>query len=146
VNAFASGADLLPTTLELLGLPAQRGLQGQSLVPFWRGENGSARGQVLSSQGYEGYDRISMWRTPDWKLVRYDEGGAELYDLRRDPLELDNLIDAPEYASIRGRLAKEMEDFDRGTPHSEPRFSPGTKPDEMERIRRAFAAWKDRKR
>jgi len=33
----------------------------------------------------------------------------ELYDLRNDPYELNNLTDNPDYAKIKGRLKKELE-------------------------------------
>ncbi|MCX6626878.1 MAG: DUF4976 domain-containing protein [Candidatus Solibacter sp.] len=130
--------DLLPTTLELLNLPAERGLQGASLVPLWRGEKDAKRDHVFACQGWEGHDRLAMWRTPDWKLARYDEGGGELYDLRNDPHELDNLFEVPKYTSIRRRLTRQMEEWDRGSPHAALRFPAGMTPEESERIKQAL--------
>jgi len=49
-------------------------------------------------------------RTPEWKLVRYQEEGQthELYDLKRDPHETTNLIDAPRTIRQRDRLDREL--------------------------------------
>jgi choline-sulfatase len=145
VETGVSGVDLLPTTLELLDLPPRTGIQGRSLLPLWRGRKQSDPGLVFASQGFEGYDRLSMWRTPDWKLTRYDEGGGELYDMRTDPHELNNLFDDARYASVRQRLSRQMEDWDRRSFHAPPRFPPGMKTDERERIQQAFASWMRKK-
>ena len=32
-----------------------------------------------------------LWRTDGWAYLRYDEGGAELYDMRADPRQFTNL-------------------------------------------------------
>jgi uncharacterized sulfatase len=145
IDAGVSGADLLPTTLELLNLPAERGVRGSSLVPLWRGVKDGKRDHVFACQGWEGYDRLAMWRTPDWKLTRYDKGGGELYDLRNDPHELNNLIGESKYASIRQRFTRQMEEWDRGSPHAKLRFPSSMKADEMDRIKQAYSAWLKKK-
>jgi len=141
VETGVSGVDLLPTTLELLGLPAQTGIQGRSLVPLWRGDQVPGHDPVFACQGFEGYDRLAMWRTPDWKLTRYDEGGGELYDMRGDPHELHNLIDDARHASVRQRLTRLMEDWDRRSVHAPMRFPSGMKTGKQERIQQSFASW-----
>ena len=39
-----------------------------------------------------------------WKVTRYSTGETELYDLREDPLELDNLARVPRYAGVRTEM------------------------------------------
>jgi len=55
-------------------------------------------------------------RTAEWKYVHYPHGDggpdrhlAELYDLRTDPGELENLISAPASAPVIEALKKELE-------------------------------------
>jgi arylsulfatase A-like enzyme len=145
IDAAVSGIDLLPTMLDLMNLPAERDLHGQSLVPLWRGTTRSVRQQVFAGQGFEGFDRLVMMRTPEWKLTRYDEGGGELYDMRNDPHELNNLIAEPKYSSIRQQLTRQMEDWDRGSFHAAPRFPAGMQSEEIERIKQAYSAWMKKK-
>lgn len=46
-----------------------------------------------------------MIRSGDWKYVYYAGGHApQLFDLKRDPMELQDLGEAPEHASVRGTL------------------------------------------
>ncbi len=57
-----------------------------------------------------------MWRTQDYKLILFREGDVteesspkgELYDLRNDPWEWNNLYNDPSYAEIRFRMMTEL--------------------------------------
>jgi choline-sulfatase len=141
IDAVVSGIDLLPTMLELLNLPPERSLQGSSLVPLWQGVTQSVHDQVFAGQGFEGYDRLVMMRTPEWKLTRYDEGGGELYDLRKDPHELANLYEETKYASIRGKLTERMESWDRAWPHAPLQLPLQQDARKSAAIKSAFDAW-----
>jgi N-acetylglucosamine-6-sulfatase len=54
-----------------------------------------------------GYDAV---RTERYKYIRYREleGMNELYDLRRDPYGLSNLIASPASAAVRQQMEAEM--------------------------------------
>jgi hypothetical protein len=54
-----------------------------------------------------------MVRTPQYKYARYDDGGAELYDLVRDPNELDNRVDDPACRAAVTTLARQLDEWDR---------------------------------
>jgi arylsulfatase A-like enzyme len=41
----------------------------------------------------------------DWRYIRYQDGSEELYDVRKDPNEWDNLAEKSKYAEIKKRLA-----------------------------------------
>lgn len=43
-------------------------------------------------------------RTARYSYVRYADRSAELYDLWKDPLEMDNVADSPDYTSARAAL------------------------------------------
>ena len=93
--------DILPTVLEIVGVPSPSGIDGVSLVPLLEGkeiaplwayaETGSSFGRVdpeLHLPGVPGKHRAV--RTDRWKLIRIPlERGVEnrLYDLTQDPAE-----------------------------------------------------------
>ena len=49
-----------------------------------------------------------MIRTREWKLVIHSAGKEELYDLKNDPQELSNLIDAPALREIQFNLRERL--------------------------------------
>ena len=55
--------------------------------------------------------RTVMIRTLDHKLVHRPRGMSELYDLRADPQELQNVYDRPDYASPQQALTQQMLDW-----------------------------------
>jgi arylsulfatase A-like enzyme len=95
-RAFCEEIDVLPTILELLGLPAPAGIQGKSLLPT----TGGGKAAVFAE-----FPTIQAVRTRDWKLVRYLRSPAgELYDMNNDPQELYNLWDDPGHARRRSEM------------------------------------------
>ena len=56
-----------------------------------------------------------MVRTERWKFVHYLRGGEELYDLARDPHEIDNLADIALHANIRQTMSRILEDHLKST-------------------------------
>jgi N-acetylglucosamine-6-sulfatase len=101
--------DLAPTILEATGARAPWEPDGRSLLPFVRdGTMQSRRAVVIEGptpDGSLGRPRFAGLRTRRFAYIEYADGEAELYDLRRDPSELDNLADTPAAAAIQARLA-----------------------------------------
>jgi arylsulfatase A-like enzyme len=96
-DAPVVSTDFFPTMLELAGLPAMpdRHADGTSLVPLLRGDGGF--GQRALYWHYPHYHG-STWtpgasiRDGDWKLIEfYHWGEVELYDLKSDPGEREDL-------------------------------------------------------
>ena len=143
VDAPVSGIDMFPTMLELLGFPAPRGVHGRSLVPLWRGKERTAHEAIFAGQGFEGTTRLTMVRTPEWKFTRYDDGGAELYNLTDDPNELNNLIRRDRHAIVAKKLAEQLEDWDRRSPHAELRFPPSMNEEDRASVRLGFERWRE---
>ena len=55
--------------------------------------------------------RASMIRTRDFKYVQYHgHAPGELFDLKKDPGEFDNLWNDPAYADVRFTLARQAFD------------------------------------
>jgi choline-sulfatase len=55
--------------------------------------------------------RSTMIRTLDHKLIRRSTGVNELYDMRDDPRELDNLYYDESYAQVTSKLEDRMLDW-----------------------------------
>jgi len=73
---------------------------GESLMPLVRGETSECRGWAFSSYSGGTSNTMSwMLRKGDYKLVVYDGYPSRLFNLRKDPEELKDLIDQePEIA------------------------------------------------
>ena len=112
-----SGIDVFPTLCDLMSLPKPPGIPGQSLVGRWEGKDSDPERTMFCAQGTPGKNRAVMMRTPRYKLTRYDDGGSELYDLERDPDELENRADSPEYAQTLALLTRQLGEWERQYPH-----------------------------
>ncbi len=83
-----------PTTCDLAGIPIPNTVEFKSLLPLINEE--SARSYEAIFGSYRHFQR--MVRTPSHKLILYpvvDE--IQLFDLKQDPFELNNLASMPAY-------------------------------------------------
>ncbi|HEU0014154.1 MAG TPA: sulfatase [Longimicrobium sp.] len=102
--------DLAQTFLELAGAAAPAGMQGRSLVPLLRGRTPADWRQAIYYQYFEypGWHSVRRQygvRTQRYKLIHYYEVGEwELFDLLRDPHELNSVHDNPEYDAVAAEL------------------------------------------
>jgi arylsulfatase A-like enzyme len=82
------------------------GVEGLDLSVLWRGEAAQVRDALYTT--YE--DKMRAVRDGRFKLIRYPPlDYVQLFDLERDPFELRNLADDPEYAEERARLTALLE-------------------------------------
>jgi arylsulfatase A-like enzyme len=91
-------------------MPAFGADQGWSIPVLTEGLlDGGASGAAGASRRAAGFtdprNTIGL-RTARYKFTRYANGGTELYDLDRDPNELETRAEDPAYAGLRGRLAE----------------------------------------
>lgn len=108
--ALAANLDIAPTMLELAGLKAPAQLPGRSLVPLARGQSVPWRDALL----YEYYWERNYPQTPTLHALRSDTHKYirahglwdldELFDLRADPGEEDNLIFSPGHEWIARQM------------------------------------------
>ncbi len=108
-EAFAYLMDVVPTFAKLAEAKLPEGVEGQDLLPVIRGEKPAVR-----PVAYLGY-RDCMRSVSDgrWKLIRYPlVDRTQLFDLKADPYELQNLAGRPEQAAkekeLTDLLAAEM--------------------------------------
>ncbi len=99
--------DMAPTFLDVLKTSypdsingyATLPLQGSSLLPIFKGEERKEPDFFVS-----GLDKFRMFRKGDYKIVRLNGGDWELYQMKEDPTELNNL------ASTYPEKVKELAD------------------------------------
>ena len=92
IDAVVQFPDLLPTLLELLGLPETYAypLAGRSFARVL--ENSAGEHRRCAVAGYfEGADRCV--RDREWSLILRSDGRHELYNLKQDPRERVNLFE-----------------------------------------------------
>jgi arylsulfatase A-like enzyme len=119
VDEQVRGVDLLPTILDLAGLPSPGGLDGVSLVPAMRGRSGevppaawsfSARNQGVSVRWRNRLKYI--FQDAAWAPLY---GHEALYDLTQDPDEANDLAKTSQEAKrMRERIRQRIERDARG--------------------------------
>ena len=90
IRGFVQHADIMPTLLDLNGIQCPARVTGKSLRPLM--ETGASSDRDII---YGGWNDHGFIRTPDWSYIgRWNPGEAyeEIYDVRKDPLELKNVI------------------------------------------------------
>jgi arylsulfatase A-like enzyme len=99
-DAFVYLLDIFPTLADLCKLEAPVDIDGQSLSGIISGSSSEVRNSVFTAYR----NTIRAVRSGDWKLIRYPERHYDqLFNLKSDPLELNNLA---ERADTRGKLAE----------------------------------------
>jgi N-acetylglucosamine-6-sulfatase len=102
--------DLAPTISALAGVTPPKAEDGRSFVPFLHHRTGSWRKAYLIE--YLGRNVLRVGGPPPYYAVHtsrylyveYLNGWRELYDLRKDPWELDNVAQSPREARVRASL------------------------------------------
>ncbi len=118
VDAQVRAIDLMPTVLDLVGLPPEPSVQGVSLSPLALGEKGTldlvAYGESHYPRNHYGWSELRSLRTEEFHFI--EAPAPELYDLRADPGETRNLAleRAGAVSELRGRLEAEIERFSAG--------------------------------
>ncbi len=87
--------DIMPTTLELLGMPVPSSIEGQSLTPLMTGDARELGLEAYAEATYPlhhyGWSDLRALRSGRFKLIAAPR--PELYDLANDPRETTNIFD-----------------------------------------------------
>jgi arylsulfatase A-like enzyme len=107
-EAFVYLLDIYPTLCELCSLPPPDKADGESLVQVIRGDAPGIRTSVFTAYRHT----VRAVRSGDWKLIRYPERDYyQLFNLKEDPLELNNLAYDSGYESRRNELFELMKNW-----------------------------------
>jgi choline-sulfatase len=112
VEAMMYQHSLFPTLCDLAGLPIPATVQFPSLVPLLRNE----RRQLFDSIycAYRGFQRMA--RTDQYKLILYPEAKkVQLFDIEKDPWEMNNLADDSGYSATVSELFRELKNWQEKT-------------------------------
>ncbi|CAA9533116.1 MAG: Choline-sulfatase [uncultured Solirubrobacteraceae bacterium] len=119
---LVANIDLAPTILDATGTAADRPIDGRSLLSFAREPFRRTtrpilhEGLIAGDSDRDGFSsqrrtRVGTYyaiRTSRYLYVNWRGGGRELYDLSRDPFELESRHRDPRYADVRRALAAEV--------------------------------------
>ena len=122
-NALANAVDIFSTTLAQFGieaadLPANVVIDSKSLVPVMQGNAGTREFVYSEIKGLSSTPDGQAISNGRYKLISYAELDEELYNLRSDPLETNNLIASGLSSEDQSQLALLREGFNTlGAPY-----------------------------
>ena len=108
VGALSINADLAPTIVDVANAHPGLVMDGRSLIPVAQNP-GIEQGRELLIEE----PTFEAIRTERYMYAEHSTGEKELYDLQKDPFELQSRHNAPAYASVQAQLA------DRSSPAAE---------------------------
>lgn len=121
-DKVVANIDVAPSILAAAGLEAPGNFQGMNFLPLLTNAEAQWRENLLYEYYWEREfpqtPTMHALRTPDFKFIRYHGiwDTDELYDMRADPLELNNLINEKEHFEtariMRRRLFEELKRTD----------------------------------
>jgi arylsulfatase A-like enzyme len=124
VQQFTSAADIFPTLCDRLNIKPGNGIDGQSLLPLMKGET-AANWRDAAFWEFDFRDiahqqaerhfglgsnacNLAVLRDENFKFVHFAGLPPLLFDLRSDPMELDNIAADPAHASTRLAYAEKL--------------------------------------
>lgn len=121
-QAMIQNMDFGPTFLDAAGLPTPEEMQGKSFLKVLKGETSDAKWQEerpvvyyhYYMEGAHNVPRHDGVRSDRYKLIDFysqheGKGFFELYDLVKDPNEVNNVYENPDYADVRKMMTEELE-------------------------------------
>lgn len=120
--------NIYPTLTDLCGLPTPKHVEGVSIRALLADPSAPWDRPAITTHQFGNHTA----RTERWRYIRYADGGEELYDHEKDPLEWINLGNDPQFDSLK----KDLERWLPATNAPMPGKAPSPDPD-AQRKRRA---------
>ena len=108
-DTLVSNVDTPPTIIHLFGLEPIKSFEGHSLLPLEDYPEKGCFGEAIDQRSQRGGDIEKdsyFYREKDLKVIyRANIDAWEMYDLREDPKELNNIVDtSPATEELKGKL------------------------------------------
>ena len=116
VEQMALNIDVPSTILDFAGVEAPKSWHGKSLKPFINEENVNLERDTILIEHLWDFKNIAPSegvRTQEWKYFRYVDNKSieELYNLKDDPRETNNLVNNKQYQAVLNNLRAKCEDL-----------------------------------
>ena len=110
-DVLTSPVDIFPTLCGLCNIPIPRTVEGYNVHDAWRGRDRAFEQEGILTMGFsDEYDHLkggNEWRgvrTKDYSYARWLSGKTFLYDIKKDPLQMNNLVGQTEYTDLESNL------------------------------------------
>lgn len=120
IKEMVQNIDYAPTMLDIAGVPTPKDMDGVSLLPLLKGERPKNWRKGIYYHFYEypaehAVKRHYGIRTNRYKLIHFynDIDTWELYDLKKDPTEMNNLYGKPGTEKITKKLRQQLEELEK---------------------------------
>jgi len=116
-EAMVQNVDIAPTLLEFAGVSVPAIMQGKSFLEVLKGSAAEHKDKIFYEYYWEYFfpqtPTMFAVRTPQYKYIHYYGLWTqnELYDLKKDPDEMNNLIADPAYADVAKQLSTQLFDW-----------------------------------
>ncbi len=107
--------DLYPTLIDLCGLPPSPKIEGRSIAPLVRDPRAEWPYPVLITHSPHWHGPNHAIRSEHFHYIHYSKGGEELYDMRKDPRQWNNLAGDAGHVATKNELKKWLPE--RNAPH-----------------------------
>jgi len=102
IETTVSLVDIFPTITEMCGVSDRQARDGISLAPILRNPS-TAKDRNVLLPGLRPHEYAIINQT--WRYIHYADGSEELYNVRQDPNEWENLAGNPEFEAVKKQLA-----------------------------------------
>lgn len=106
-SQLVANIDLAPTIVDAANASPGRIMDGRTLLPLL-GDAGKEYGRDIVIENGPGANHFSAVRTRHYLYAEYANGDRELYDLARDPDQLQSLHGDATHAALRTELARRL--------------------------------------
>ena len=117
IEQMVLNLDIAPTILEMAGVKKPAQMEGVSFLPLLKGQQTAWRDRIF----YEYYWENAFPQTPTQYAIRTNQYKFirtqgiwdidQLFDIQKDPYEVNNLIRSPQYQETAKQLNKELWDW-----------------------------------
>jgi uncharacterized sulfatase len=109
-DALQTLVDYAPTFLNITGIPIPCTMTGMDQSGVWFGEQDAARDHVIVENRHQPTTiHVKTYVDEHYKLtVYYGRDYGELFDLKEDPGEINNLWHDPAYAELKAQLVWQL--------------------------------------